>query len=54
MFSNAGHWFPGNKASACTECGDCLPRCPEELDIPRLLFDTHDRYAGEPGKRMWD
>ncbi len=54
MFTNGGHWFPGNKASACTECGQCIPRCPEGLDIPKLLFDTHDRYAGQPGARMWE
>lgn len=54
MFTNGGHWFPGNLASACTECGQCIPRCPEDLDIPRLLFDAHDRYAGQPGQRMWD
>ena len=41
MFEGEGHWFPGNFASRCTECGDCLPRCPERLEIPKLLFDTH-------------
>ncbi|MBF2072485.1 MAG: aldo/keto reductase [Synechococcales cyanobacterium C42_A2020_086] len=53
MFENAGHWFPGTKASRCTDCGDCLPRCPEQLDIPRLLRDTHDRLNGEPRRRLW-
>jgi predicted aldo/keto reductase-like oxidoreductase len=43
MFEGKGHWFPGNFASKCTECGDCLPRCPEKLEIPKLLFDTHKR-----------
>lgn len=43
MFEGEGHWFPGNFASKCTECGDCLPRCPENLEIPKLLFDTHER-----------
>ncbi|MFQ5481560.1 MAG: aldo/keto reductase [Nitrospinaceae bacterium] len=38
-----GHWFPGKFASRCTQCGDCLPRCPENLDIPRLLKETHRR-----------
>lgn len=38
-----GHWFPGNFAFACTECGDCLPKCPEKLDIPKLLFETHEK-----------
>ncbi len=43
MLEGQGHWFPGNFAFKCTECGDCLPRCPEKLDIPKLLFETHDR-----------
>jgi predicted aldo/keto reductase-like oxidoreductase len=54
MFENAGHWFPGNKAIRCTDCGDCLPRCPENLDIPMLLRDTHDRLNGQDGKRLWE
>ncbi len=41
MFEREGHWFPGNFASKCTECGDCLPRCPEKLEIPKLLRETH-------------
>ncbi len=43
MFEGEGHWFPGNFASKCTECGDCLPRCPEKLEIPKLLLETHKR-----------
>ncbi|MBU7583880.1 MAG: aldo/keto reductase [Nostoc sp. TH1S01] len=53
MFENAGHWFPGMKANRCTECGDCLPRCPENLDIPALLDDAHDRLKGKAGRRLW-
>lgn len=53
MFENAGHWFPGNKASRCTECGDCLPRCPEQLDIPALLADAHQRLNGPERRRLW-
>lgn len=43
MLEEKGHWFPGTFASNCTQCGDCLPRCPESLDIPTLLKETHDR-----------
>lgn len=54
MFENAGHWFPGTQAHRCTECGDCLPRCPEQLQIPALLQDTHQRLKGPGRRRLWE
>jgi predicted aldo/keto reductase-like oxidoreductase len=49
----ANHWFPGTDATFCTDCGDCLPRCPLHLAIPALLRETHDLLSGEVGKRLW-
>ena len=43
MLEGKGHWFPGTFAFNCTECGDCLPLCPETLEIPKLLKATHVR-----------
>lgn len=54
MFGNAGHWYPGLNGAACNDCGDCLPRCPMNLDIPALLRETHDLLGGEEGRRLWE
>ena len=53
MLENAGHWFPGRQGHRCTDCGDCLPRCPEALPIPTLLRDAHDRLQGPSRRRLW-
>ncbi|MDA1191078.1 MAG: aldo/keto reductase [Candidatus Poribacteria bacterium] len=49
-----GAWVPGVKGDQCTKCGDCLPRCPEELHIPELLWDAHQRLeTGEITPPRW-
>ncbi len=54
MFERAGHWFPGQQGSRCTDCNDCLPRCPSNLEIPELLRDTHNRLQGSTRRRLWE
>jgi len=54
MLENAGHWFWGKKGDKCTECGECLPKCPENLNIPELLADSHDRFKGSNRRRLWE
>lgn len=33
-------WHGKGKASLCTECGDCLDKCPQGIDIPNELIDV--------------
>jgi hypothetical protein len=54
LLGHAGHWFPGRKADHCTACGACIHQCPEGLDIPRLLADTHALLEGKERQRLWD
>jgi predicted aldo/keto reductase-like oxidoreductase len=29
-------------ATSCVGCGDCLPTCPQEIDIIAKLKDVHN------------
>jgi predicted aldo/keto reductase-like oxidoreductase len=53
MLNGSNDWFHGWPGNHCTKCGDCLPRCPEHLEIPRLLFDAHKRLKTGIGRRLW-
>ncbi|MBF0107554.1 MAG: aldo/keto reductase [Magnetococcales bacterium] len=44
MMSPDDHWIPGARGNLCDHCGDCLPRCPQELPIPELVHRAHDRF----------
>jgi hypothetical protein len=50
-----GAWILGVKGDKCTGCGDCPPRCPESLNIPELLWQTHrELESGEISGPAWD
>lgn len=53
MLGSGGHWLWGQQGDRCTDCGECLPRCPERLKIPELLRDAHALFHGEKGRRLW-
>ncbi len=53
LLGDGGDWFPGEQSDKCTQCGECLPKCPEKLDIPALLAETEQILKAEPKKRLW-
>ncbi len=53
LIGKAGHWWEEVDASACMDCGKCIPLCPNDLNIPQLLEDTHRRLMSSPSRRLW-
>lgn len=43
MYSQIGkvRWSPGKDATACTECEECLEKCPQKIPIIEQLKDAH-------------
>jgi len=35
-------WPPGKSALACSECGECEPKCPQKIPIIEQLKKTHE------------
>ncbi len=40
-------WEKGNKADACTECGECEDKCPQNIPIRKQLAEAHAALAGD-------
>jgi len=34
-------------ASLCIECGVCLDKCPQHIDIPRQLKEVREHFGGQ-------
>ena len=54
LVGRAGHWWESKNASDCRNCNFCLPKCPNKLNIPKLLGETHDMLFDKPNRRLWD
>ncbi len=54
LIGRAGHWWEEINANACKSCGDCLERCPNDLNIPKLLEEVHLNLLDNPKRRLWD
>ncbi len=40
-------FLPGKPASECTECGECEPKCPQDIPIIAQLKETAETLGGE-------
>jgi predicted aldo/keto reductase-like oxidoreductase len=41
-------WLQGNRADACTECGDCETKCPQHISIREQLKQCHSVLSRNP------
>jgi len=50
-YARLGHgWDKGNKADACTECGECEEKCPQDIPIRQQLKEAHEALTKTPGQ----
>ena len=53
LIGRAGHWWEAKNGNSCMSCNFCVPKCPQKLDIPGLLKETHHLLLDKPKKRLW-
>jgi predicted aldo/keto reductase-like oxidoreductase len=41
-----GLFGPESRAGICRKCGACVPKCPQHLQIPKLLSDVEKEFEG--------
>jgi len=44
--ARAGYKRLDVKANRCRKCGECLPKCPYDIDIPKMLATAHRTLSG--------
>ncbi len=45
-FSYANFFSDAGKASVCVQCGECLDKCPQKIDIPGWMPKVHEGLTG--------
>ena len=53
LIGRAGHWWETKDANNCLSCNYCVPKCPNNLNIPKLLKETHNLLLEKPKRRLW-
>ena len=53
LIGRAGHWWETKNGTDCNNCNFCIPKCPNNLDIPNLLKETHNMLIEKPKRRLW-
>ena len=53
LIGRAGHWWETKNGDDCNECNVCIQKCPNNLDIPTLLKETHRLLIDKPKRRLW-
>ena len=53
LIGRAGHWWEEKNSTFCLGCNVCVPKCPNKLNIPDLLKQTHYLLKERPKKRLW-
>jgi predicted aldo/keto reductase-like oxidoreductase len=48
-YGTPGCWIAGKKASECVECGACMDKCPQKIDIIKQLKEAHETLSAKPG-----
>jgi hypothetical protein len=41
MYIDPMMFNPASRGDKCTECGECVERCPQKLPVPELLQKAH-------------
>ena len=53
LIGRAGHWWESKNGNDCNGCNFCISKCPHNLNIPKLLSETHKMLEDKPKRRLW-